>query len=140
MKRLFVISALLLAFYSNAQVGKWVLKNYNTEPDLLENLSAFEKEAARVYLKNKTKGSYYDMHKDGTFIAQGIYKNQSVTQEGTWKISTDKKWITLNFKYNGRPVEDKIEIRSLSSKELVVAKDSQEYGYDVTFILILKKV
>ncbi len=131
---LFVIS-----FCSQAQVGKWTLKKYATEPDLTESLSDFEKEAAKIYLKNKTKGSYYDVHKDGTFDAKGIYKDQMVNQKGTWVLSDDRKQMTLKFKYNGRDVVDVIEVRSISSNEFVVAKNSKEYGYDILLILYLKK-
>jgi hypothetical protein len=138
----YVIVPLLTLFFSissHAQVGKWILKKYATEPDITESLSAFEKEAAKIYLKNKTKGSYYDVHKDGTFEAKGIYKEQMVDQKGTWSLSKDKKTMTLTFKYNGRDVVDQIEIRSISNKEFVVAKNSKEYGYDVIVILYLKK-
>ena len=128
-----------LSLSSQAQVGKWTLKKYATEPDITESMSAFEKEAAKIYLKNKTKGSYYDVHKDGTFEAQGIYKNQMVNQKGTWTLSEDKKSMTLKFKYNGRDVTDVIDVRSVTSKEFVVAKRSKEYGYDVIIILYLKK-
>ena len=133
------VLAFLFSLSSHAQVGKWVLKKYATEPDITESLSAFEKEAAKVYLKNKTKGSYYDVHKDGTFEAKGIYKDQMVDQKGTWTLSKDKKSMILKFKYNGRDVVDQIEVRSMTSKEFVVAKNSKEYGYDVLVILYLKK-
>ena len=134
---LFLLS--LLTVTTQAQVGKWTLKKYTTEPDLTESMSSFEKEAAKVYLKNKTKGSYYDVHKDGTFEAKGIYKDQMVNQKGTWALSKDKKQMTLKFKYNGRDVVDVIEVKSITSNEFVVAKNSKEYGYDILLILYLKK-
>lgn len=137
-----IITSLLIVacgLTTQAQVGKWKLKNYATEPDITETMSAFEKEAAKIYLKNKTKGSYYHVHSDGTFEARGIYKNEMVDQKGTWKLSSDKKIMTLNFTYNGRKVTDQIEVRSIKTNEFVVAKNSKEYGYDITFILYMKK-
>jgi len=140
MKYLFVpFLVFFLSLSSHAQIGKWTLKKYATEPDLTESMSSFEKEAAKVYLKNKTKGSYYDVHKDGTFEAKGIYKDQMIDQKGTWLLSDDKKKMTLKFKYNGRDVVDVIEVRSITNNEFVVAKNSKEYGYDVNLILYLKK-
>lgn len=134
-----IFLAFTLSLSANAQVGKWTLKKYATEPDITESMSNFKKEAAKIYLKNKTKGSYYDIHKDGTFEANGIYKDQIVNQKGTWALSKDKKIMTLKFTYNGRKVIDQIEVRSIKSNELVVAKNSREYGYDLTLVLYLKK-
>ena len=90
---------ILVSISTQAQIGKWTLKKYTTEPDLTESMSSFEKEAAKIYLKNKTKGSYYDVHKDGTFEAKGIYKDQMVDQKGTWELSDDKK----------KPIEEALE-------------------------------
>lgn len=135
-----LLFSLFLLFSALAQEGKWVLKKYSTEPDLTQYISAFEKELVKMYLKNKTKGSYYNVKKDGTFTALGIYQGQTIEQSGTWKLSSDKKFMILHFIYQGQKVSDKIEIRSLNKKQMVVAKNSKEYGYDITFILTLKKV